>query len=107
MDERRRMNGRLKTAGDAEVEHRVPGRGFEGRGTEGVGPVEKRANEIRCAPQGKDSLTIHKQALLATIYVALFLLTDGSSTASQAWEGAPPCYLPVGLSLALMLCGGK
>ncbi|HXJ12671.1 MAG TPA: response regulator [Candidatus Limnocylindrales bacterium] len=52
-------------------------------------------------------MRIHKQALVATIYVALFLVTDGSSTASQGWEGAPPCYLPVGLSLALMLCGGR
>jgi signal transduction histidine kinase/CheY-like chemotaxis protein/integral membrane sensor domain MASE1 len=107
MDERRRINGRLRPEGDAEVEQCVPGRRFEGRGAEGVGSVEKRVNEVGGSPQGKDSLTIHKQALLATIYIALFLVTDGSASASQGWEGSPPCYLPVGLSLALMLWGGK
>ncbi|HET7105381.1 MAG TPA: response regulator [Candidatus Acidoferrum sp.] len=101
------MNGRLETAGDAEVEHRVPGRSVEGSGAEGARPLQKGVGRVGYAPQGADSLRIHKLALVATIYVALFLVTDGSSTASQAWEGAPPCYLPVGLSLALMLCGGK
>ncbi|MGC2194916.1 MAG: response regulator [Terriglobales bacterium] len=47
-----------------------------------------------------------KQVLLAIIFLAAFLVSDGSSTASQAWEGAPPCYLPVGLTLSLLLCGG-
>src|SRR6266576_3056669 len=47
-----------------------------------------------------------KQLVFAVIFVSLFLLMDGSSKASQAWEGAPPCYLPVGLAVALMLCGG-
>ena len=35
-----------------------------------------------------------------------FLLLDRSSAASQAWAGAPTWYLPVGLALALLLCGG-
>ncbi len=35
-----------------------------------------------------------------------FLFLDGSSTASQAWEGSPSCYLPIGLTLTLLLCGG-
>jgi integral membrane sensor domain MASE1 len=47
-----------------------------------------------------------KQFLLAIIFLAAFLLLDGSSTASQAWEGAPTCYWPVGLILALLLWGG-
>src|ERR1700693_1948039 len=47
-----------------------------------------------------------KQFLLAIIFLAVFLLLDGSSTASQAWEGAPTCYWPVGLILALLLWGG-
>jgi len=47
-----------------------------------------------------------KQLLLAAIFLILFLSLDGASTASQAWEGAPPCYLPVALSLALLLWGG-
>ena len=49
---------------------------------------------------------LRKQFVLATIFLGLFLITDGSSTASQGWEGAPPCYVPVGLAIALLLCGG-
>ncbi len=48
-----------------------------------------------------------RQLLLGLFFVAAFLISDGSSTASLAWEGAPPLYLPVGLSLALLLCGGR
>ena len=51
-------------------------------------------------------ILFYKQMLLGFSFVIIFLLSDGSSTASQAWEGAPPWYLPVGLSLALLLCGG-
>ena len=40
-------------------------------------------------------------------FILIFLTTDGSSTASQGWEGAPPCYLPVGLSVALFLVAEK
>jgi len=49
----------------------------------------------------------HKQLLLGALFVAALLVLDGSSTAAQAWEGAPPWYLPVGLSLALLLAGGR
>src|ERR1700727_806634 len=52
-------------------------------------------------------IPLHKQLLLGLLFLAAFLISDGSSTASQAWEGAPPWYLPVGLTLALLLCGGK
>ncbi len=48
-----------------------------------------------------------KQFVFAIVFVSLFLLLDGSSKASQAWEGAPPCYLPVGLAVGLMLYGGR
>ena len=44
--------------------------------------------------------------LLALLFFLLFLITDGSSTASQSWEGAPPTYWPVGLAVALFLYGG-
>src|SRR5438477_4417341 len=49
---------------------------------------------------------IYKQVFLALGFLSLFLLTDGSSTAFQAWEGAPPCYVPVGITVALLLYGG-
>jgi hypothetical protein len=49
---------------------------------------------------------LYKQLLLAVIFLVAFLLLDRSSAASQAWAGAPTRYLPVGLALALLLCGG-
>jgi diguanylate cyclase (GGDEF)-like protein/PAS domain S-box-containing protein len=49
----------------------------------------------------------YRQLLLGVLFGATFLILDGSSTASLAWEGAPPSYLPVGLTLALLLCGGR
>jgi hypothetical protein len=47
-----------------------------------------------------------RQLLFAVVVLALFLVLDGSSTPSQAWEGAPPCYLPVGMAVALLIYGG-
>ena len=49
----------------------------------------------------------YRQLLLAVLFGTAFLILDGSSTASLSWEGAPPSYLPVGLTLALLLCGGR
>jgi diguanylate cyclase (GGDEF)-like protein/PAS domain S-box-containing protein len=61
------------------------------------------------AVQGWDwsATPLHKQLLLGVFFVAALLISDGSSTAAQAWEGAPPWYLPVGLTLALLLYGGR
>lgn len=53
---------------------------------------------------GKPSLW--KRLLLAALFLGAFLALDGSSTASQHWQGAPPWYLPVGLSLAVFICAG-
>jgi len=52
------------------------------------------------------NIPIFKQVVLALLFLAAFLILDGSSTASLDWEGAPPWYLPVGLSLALLMCAG-
>src|SRR5260370_34592784 len=49
----------------------------------------------------------NRQLLLGVVFGAAFLILDGSSTASLGWEGAPPSYLPVGLTLALLLWGGR
>jgi PAS domain S-box-containing protein len=49
----------------------------------------------------------YRQLLLGAFFIVAFLISDGSSTASQKWEGAPSWYLPVGLTLALLLCGGR
>jgi len=48
----------------------------------------------------------YKKGLLAIFFFLLFLITDGSATASQSWEGAPPTYWPVGLVVALLLYAG-
>jgi diguanylate cyclase (GGDEF)-like protein/PAS domain S-box-containing protein len=49
----------------------------------------------------------YRQLLLGVLFGAAFLILDGSSTASLGWEGAPPSYLPAGLTLALLLWGGR
>ena len=51
-------------------------------------------------------IPFHKQFLFDLFFMVGFLIVDGSSTAAKAWEGAPPWYLPVGLSIALLLEGG-
>ena len=50
--------------------------------------------------------SLAKQLTLAAIYLVAFLLVDRASLESLTWEGAPPWYLPTGLSLALLICGG-
>ena len=69
-------------------------------------PVPSLPDETSGQQHRRDRSGLRKELLLMPIFIALFLLSDGSSTASLTWEGAPSWYLPVGLSLALMLCGG-
>jgi signal transduction histidine kinase/DNA-binding response OmpR family regulator/integral membrane sensor domain MASE1 len=69
-------------------------------------PVRSLADETSGEQQRRDRGGVHKKLLLVVLFITVFLLSDGSSTASLTWEGAPSWYLPVGLSLALMLCGG-
>jgi len=47
-----------------------------------------------------------KKILLGVLFFVLFMVSDGSSAASHAWEGAPPSYWPIGLSVAVLLSGG-
>jgi diguanylate cyclase (GGDEF)-like protein/PAS domain S-box-containing protein len=49
---------------------------------------------------------IVKAVIASAAFVSLFLLLDGASTTAQKWEGAPPCYLPVALSVAILVWGG-
>lgn len=49
---------------------------------------------------------VYKKLVLVLLFVIAFFAFDGSSTASLHWEGAPPWYLPVGLSIALLLSTG-
>jgi integral membrane sensor domain MASE1 len=69
--------------------------------------IAKRASrELAEEPARWHEASLAKQLLFAAIFLTLFLLLDGSSQVSQAWEGAPPCYLPVGMAVALLLYGG-
>jgi signal transduction histidine kinase/DNA-binding response OmpR family regulator len=47
-----------------------------------------------------------RHLILAAIYLVLFLLVDRASLESMTWEGAPPWFLPNGLTLSLLLYGG-
>jgi PAS domain S-box-containing protein len=67
---------------------------------------QSQSGSIAPEPPNWNHAPLYKQALLTVIFLAVFLLLDGSSTASQAWAGAPSWYLPVGLALALLLWGG-
>src|SRR5579871_320366 len=49
---------------------------------------------------------VGKQCIFAAAYTAIFLLVDRASLEALTWEGAPPWYLPNGLTLALVICGG-
>ena len=51
-------------------------------------------------------ISFPRQFLFDLFFIVGFLIVDGSSTAAKAWEGAPPWYLPVGLSIALLLDRG-
>src|SRR5271154_6115590 len=55
----------------------------------------------------KDWLVYARYVLALAAFIVVFLMTDGSSTASQGWDGAPPWYLPVGVSIALFLTAKK
>lgn len=55
---------------------------------------------------GDREVPFYKKLTLAVVFLGAFLALDGSSTASLHWEGAPPWYLPVGLSAALFLTAG-
>jgi diguanylate cyclase (GGDEF)-like protein/PAS domain S-box-containing protein len=67
---------------------------------------ESNARTIAFASWDWRNIPLYKQLLLGIFFVAGFFASDGSSTASQSWEGAPPWYLPVGLTLALLLYFG-
>jgi hypothetical protein len=75
-----------------------------------VPPRFERIQSLPAAPSGGlknwNRAPFYKQLLLAVSFLVAFLLLDGSSAASQSWEGAPTWYLPVGLTVALLLWGG-
>src|SRR5579871_6883070 len=68
-------------------------------------PVERAAEGL--SSHSHRNLRLLKEVIFAIAFVLSFILLDGASTTAQAWEGAPPCYLPVALSLALMLWSGR
>jgi PAS domain S-box-containing protein len=73
------------------------------------GSDPRRQSDLRPAPSESFDWSrgsFAKQALLGLIFLGAILLLDSASTASQMWEGAPTWYLPVGLIVGLLLCGG-
>src|ERR1700739_1123607 len=99
---------RLKSASSAKS-----GQAQSSHESEFPGEVRRDYEQIRLSPgaatdQAKNwsSVPRFKQFVLAVVFLVTFLLSDGSATASRAWEGAPPWYLPVALSVALLLWGG-
>ncbi len=96
--QKKRVAGSKQNDGGGGAATRHCERGREGKGHRLDGtPGEERS--WLSAP-------LYKQFILIVVFLATFLVTDGSSTASEAWEGAPPCYIPLGLTLPLLLCGG-
>ena len=57
------------------------------------------ATDWRAAP-------LWKQGVLAVVFLLVFLVVDGYAGPAEQWNGAPTWYLPVGLSVALLLWGG-
>ncbi|HLY61476.1 MAG TPA: ATP-binding protein [Terriglobia bacterium] len=85
------------------IPHQSGRQGGENHPVQGESPSRIPASP---RPLSWSGAPLYKQVLLAAIYLALFLLLDKSSTAAQLWTGAAAWYLPVGLTLALLLVGG-
>ncbi len=67
--------------------------------------LDAAGGELPAVHSSKGGL-LHREVLFAGAFLVAFILLDGASTAAQTWEGAPACYLPVALSLALVLWSG-
>src|SRR5580658_8006909 len=91
-----------KHSGDQRRHEPISGHQIAHRSEPAPSLLDKTSGEQRRRDRGG----LHKKVLFVAIFITVFLLSDGSSTASLTWEGSPPWYLPVGLSLTLMLCGG-
>lgn len=97
----------------SKVERKQPGEDERGAQPASAREVAGRFERDEMPPgaaeveaQDRRGIPFSRQLLLEAAFVAVFLILDGSSTASRGWEGAPPWYLPVGLVLPLLLCGG-
>ena len=67
--------------------------------------AKRDARELAEEPARWHEASFAKQLLFAAIFLT-FSFCWTASQVSQAWEGAPPCYLPVGMAVALLLYGG-
>ena len=64
-----------------------------------VGPAPDEPSFWEKAP-------FHKELLLFGVFFAAFVALDRTSSSIQMWAGTPAWYLPIGLTVALLLCGG-
>jgi PAS domain S-box-containing protein len=69
-------------------------------------PVQRWPTTVTNELSNWSKAPFRKQVLLGVVFLVVFVILDRSSTASQGWAGAPTWYLPVGLTLTLLLYGG-
>ena len=100
------MTLNLESAAGTITEHHRQESPSESEAKKNRFPEAEQSSAAAAQPYWVQSPFFYKRFLLAAAFLAAFLLLDGSATASQAWEGAPGCYLPLGLVLMLLLCGG-
>jgi signal transduction histidine kinase/CheY-like chemotaxis protein len=67
--------------------------------------VRQAETNLQAAPDWSVA-PLWKQAVVAVVFLVVFLLVDGYAGPAELWDGAPTWYLPVGLSVALLLWGG-
>jgi len=71
--------------------------------------THERATGLDSTPHESTSwetAPLHKQLLVFVIFFVAFWALDRSSSTIQMWAGTPAWYLPTGLTVALLLCGG-
>ena len=72
-------------------------------------PVSDAPDPVVHAPDEDcfwEKAPLSKELLLFLIFFAVFSALDRASSAIQMWAGTPAWYLPTGLAVALLVCGG-
>ncbi|HME01088.1 MAG TPA: PAS domain S-box protein [Terriglobia bacterium] len=50
--------------------------------------------------------SFYRELAVQLVFLAVYILLDRASIEIRLWTGAPAWYLPAGLSVAILLCGG-
>jgi two-component system, sensor histidine kinase and response regulator len=67
---------------------------------------ERRPGRSPDSPNFWGRAPVRKELLLFAAFFGVFLGLDKASASIQMWAGTPAWYLPTGLVVALLLCGG-